>query len=91
MEQSNANHAAGLVRALLKADTPQVPGIVAEMEGYRPWTDPLLRAEGRRPGTRSSRQQLHASLALLPVDAAQVDYLYERLLGAEPNEVSGHS
>jgi hypothetical protein len=31
-------------------------------------------------------QQLHTSLALLPVDATQVDYLYGRLLDAEPHE-----
>ena len=44
-----------------------------------------------RPTTRRAGQdrpqELHASLALLPVDAAQVDYLYGRLLDAEPNEV----
>src|SRR5207245_191958 len=34
-----------------------------------------------------ARQQLHASLALLPVDATQVEYLYGRLLDAEPIEV----
>ena len=34
-----------------------------------------------------SQQKLHASLALLPVDATQVDYLYGRLLDAEPHEV----
>ena len=39
----------------------------------------------RRP--TKSRQKLHASLALLPVDATQVDYLYGRLLDAEPHEV----
>src|SRR5262249_53775459 len=37
--------------------------------------------------TDKSPQQLHASLALLPVDPAQVDYLYERLLDAEPSAV----
>ena len=35
----------------------------------------------------NSREKLHASLALMPVDFAQVDYLYGRLLGAAPNEV----
>ena len=30
---------------------------------------------------------MHASLALLPMDAGQVEYLYERLLTAEPHEV----
>src|SRR5262249_48899065 len=31
---------------------------------------------------------LHASLALLPVDSGQVDYLYERLLNAGPTELA---
>jgi hypothetical protein len=34
-----------------------------------------------------SRKQLHASLALLPVDAGQVAYLHERLLEADPHEL----
>ena len=34
-----------------------------------------------------SRKQLHASLALLPVDAGQVVYLSERLLTGDPSEV----
>jgi serine/threonine protein kinase len=83
----NAKHAAGLVQALLKAETPQVPGIVAEMTAYRDWTDSLLSHEYKR-AKPNSRQQLHASLALLPVDKTQVEYLYGRLLGAEPHEVA---
>ena len=34
-----------------------------------------------------SRQKLHASLALLPVDASQVDYLFKRLIKATPSEL----
>ncbi len=34
------------------------------------------------------RKQLHTSLALLPVDASQVNYLKARLLNAEPGEVA---
>src|SRR5262249_35666061 len=34
-----------------------------------------------------SRQKLHASLALLPVDATQVDYLFNHLIQATPNEL----
>ena len=37
--------------------------------------------------SNDARKQLHASLALLPVDASQVEYLYGRLLDAEPHEV----
>ena len=40
-------------------------------------------------GTEDSRQKLHASLALLPVDPSQVDYLYNRLLDATPSELAG--
>ena len=34
-----------------------------------------------------TRKQLHASLALLPVDSGQVEYLHGRLLQGEPEEV----
>src|SRR5690349_21036224 len=87
IEQSNANHAGELVQRLLVADTPQVLGIVAQLEGYRVWADPLLRDEFQK-AKPNSRQQLHASLALLPVDAIQVEYLHGRLLNAEPQEAT---
>jgi hypothetical protein len=55
---------------------------------YRRWLDPLLRDACRdADARRQPRRHLHASLALLPVDAAQVDYLLGRLLAAEPHEV----
>ena len=34
-----------------------------------------------------TREHLHASLALLPVDTTQVDYLFNRLLSATPSEL----
>lgn len=76
---------------LLKADIKNVPSIVEDMAPYRRWIDPLLRdacqrAEvGKEP---DSRTRLHASIALLPVDAGQTDYLYLRLLEAAPQEIS---
>jgi serine/threonine protein kinase/formylglycine-generating enzyme required for sulfatase activity len=84
--QRQATEAAGLVRSLLDAETPQVPGILAELAGYRDWADPLLREENAKAAA-PSRQKLHTSLALLPVDATQVDYLAGRLLDAKPGEV----
>jgi formylglycine-generating enzyme required for sulfatase activity len=84
--QRKATQAAGLVQRVLDAETAQVPGVVGEMAEYRKWTDPLLRQENGK-AANNPRQKLHASLALLPVDAAQVDYLYPRLLDAEPHEV----
>jgi hypothetical protein len=85
-EQRKATHAAGPVQAVVNADTAQVPDIIGKMAEYRPWADPLLREENQKAAA-NSRQKLHASLALLPVDATQVDYLYGRLLDAEPHEV----
>src|SRR5207245_6767668 len=70
VEQRKVTQAAGLVQRLLDAETGQVPAIVAEMSEYRTWTDPLLRQENERAAA-DSRQQLHTSLALLPVDRSQ--------------------
>lgn len=86
VEQGKATHAAGLVQRLFNADTAQVPAIIGEMADYRRWADPLLREENDKAAA-NSRKKLHASLALLPVDAMQVDYLYGRLLDAAPHEV----
>ena len=79
-------HAADLVQSVLNADTAGVPAIVGEMAEYRRWVDPLLKQEFDAAAS-NSRQKLHASLALLPVDASQVAYLYGRLLDALPPEV----
>jgi serine/threonine protein kinase/formylglycine-generating enzyme required for sulfatase activity len=74
---------------LLDANTLELPSIVRDMAPYRRWLDPLLR-DALKEATASgdARKQLHARLALLPVDASQVDYLYGRLLDAAPPEVS---
>jgi eukaryotic-like serine/threonine-protein kinase len=77
-----------LLDSLLRAETTQVPNIVAEMPPYRRWLNPLLRdASKEAKASKEPREQLHASLALLPADSGQVGYLYGRLLDAAPNEV----
>lgn len=86
MERQNATRAAGLVDALLNAETAQVPALVQDLAPYRRWADPLLRSEFEQ-ATPGSRTQLHASLALLPVDASHVDYLLQRLLVADSFEL----
>ncbi len=86
-EKQKAKHAAGLVQAVLNADIAQVPAIVNQMTEYRQWADPLLREENGRAADKS-RQKLHTSLALLPVDPSQVTYLKERLVDAEAGEVA---
>jgi serine/threonine protein kinase/formylglycine-generating enzyme required for sulfatase activity len=85
-EQSRAKTAAGLVQKLLVADAAGVPDILQDMEDYRGWTDPLLRQEYAR-ARDDSRAKLYASLALLPVDEGQVEYLYTQLLKAGPTEL----
>jgi formylglycine-generating enzyme required for sulfatase activity len=86
-EKQKAKRAAGLVQAVLNADIAQVPSIVVQMEEYRQWADPLLREENSK-ATDKSRQKLHTSLALLPVDASQAPSLKDRLLDAEAGEVA---
>jgi formylglycine-generating enzyme required for sulfatase activity len=78
--------AAGLVVRLIDADTAHVPGIIDELAENRQWADPLLREENGKAAAES-RQKLRTSLALLPVDGGQVDFLFGRLLAADPGEV----
>ncbi|GIW78921.1 MAG: hypothetical protein KatS3mg105_0728 [Gemmatales bacterium] len=85
--QVRATYAAGLVQALRHSDIEEVPDLIEKMEKYREWTDPLIRKE-LASAPFDSRQRLHASLALLPVDDSQVDYLFTRLLEASPREVA---
>ncbi len=75
-----------LVESLQKVDTPGVPAIVEQLSGYRHWADPQL-VRAVQSADDQSPEHLHASLALLPVDASQVDYLFKRLLSATPSEL----
>jgi formylglycine-generating enzyme required for sulfatase activity len=77
-----------LLGRLLDANTSDVPAIVQDMAPYRRWLDPLLHdAHLQAEASKDARKQLHARLALLPVDATQVEFLYARLLDAEAQEV----
>lgn len=88
IEKQNATRAEGLVDALVNADITQVPTIVTNLETYRTLADPLLKAKFKQ-AKEGSKHRLNIALALLPVDATQVEYLYARLLSvsAEPDEV----
>ncbi|MBT4867466.1 MAG: SUMF1/EgtB/PvdO family nonheme iron enzyme, partial [Planctomycetaceae bacterium] len=79
VERQNATHADGLVDALVKADTAEVPNIVSDIGDYRQWADPLMhdRYDKARDG---STEKLHLAIALLPVDKAKLDYLRKHLL-----------
>ena len=73
---------------LLDAKTVELPTVITEMAPFRHWVDPLLRKANNDIGTTANPQkQLAIQLALLPVDAAQIEPLYEQLLAAQPADV----
>ncbi len=77
--------ARALVQNLATAETADVPKIIGELSGYYRWAAKDLRQIVESPD--DPKAQLHASLALLPVDPGQVEYLKERLLKVEPGQV----
>ena len=88
-ELTGAVKARALHNRLLDADTALVPAIVAEMGPYRHWLNPLLfKSYDEAKAAADPRRLLHLSLALLPVDSGQTQYIVERLLDASPPEVS---
>jgi serine/threonine protein kinase/formylglycine-generating enzyme required for sulfatase activity/tetratricopeptide (TPR) repeat protein len=78
--------ASALVESIQQVSTSEVPPLVKQLSGYRRWANPqLVRV---LEGTDApKREHMHASLALLPVDATQVDYLFDRLTKATPTEL----
>ena len=87
LEQRRKDRAAALVEQLRKADTANVPEIIADMVAYRPWVDPVLK-EDFAQWSDGSKEKLHAALALLPVDPGMLDYVYSRLLNAQSLKTS---
>jgi formylglycine-generating enzyme required for sulfatase activity len=76
--RQNATTAELLVDSLPNTETAQVPAVLSDLAEVRRWADPLLQREiaGVADG---STAKLHFSLALLPVDESQVDYLVRQL------------
>jgi formylglycine-generating enzyme required for sulfatase activity len=85
LEKEQETHAAGLVGRVFNASITHLPDVIKDLRPYRTWTDLLLQ-EAKAKYPLDSRKQLHASLALLPVDPSQADYVYRRLLKADPQE-----
>ena len=87
VEANQATAARGLVQQIVSADTAKVPDIIRAIKtSDRRWTDPELRQIGAE-AAENSKEKLHASLALLPVEPGQAEYLYRRLLNANPSEL----
>src|SRR5262249_41175932 len=78
--------AQSLVESLVTAETGDVPALVGQLSAYRRWANPrLLRHLQTSP--EDTKEHLHASLALAPVDEAQVAFLSQRLLRGGPAEL----
>ena len=75
--------AAGLVDALCTAEMTEVPWLVQKLARYRRWADPSL-ARMVQEALEGSREQLHARMALLPVDSGQLEHIFPVLLREEP-------
>ena len=85
-EGSGHMRAAALVEFLRISPTSDVPGLVKKLASHRRWATRRLErllAES----AADSREHLHASLALLEVDISQIEYLYRRMLAADPDEL----
>ena len=79
------SRSSALVDSLKTANISDVPGIIERLSGYRRWANAALQSMLQN-SEESSREKLHASLALLPVDPSQVAYLQTRLLDASQVE-----
>src|SRR5262249_27070615 len=86
MEGYGHLRSAALVESLRTASTAEVPPLIQQIAGYRRWATPRL-VHLLTETQNSSREHLHASLALLPSDATQVNTLYDRLITAAPADL----
>ncbi len=85
--QANRNERAiGFVNAISKAKIDQIPDLLLNLGSDRKWVDPKLIA-ALPSHLPSSNERLNLSLALLPSDPSQLEYLKGRLLDARPEQV----
>jgi eukaryotic-like serine/threonine-protein kinase len=75
--------ARSLVEGLKSADIGQVLRISRDLSPFGRWAVPILRREAA-PAQRDPRARLRCSIALLPDDPGQVDYLVERMFAEDP-------
>jgi serine/threonine protein kinase/formylglycine-generating enzyme required for sulfatase activity len=85
LERQQADYTARQVDQLITSEIDQVPKIVEELRPHRRWLDAKL-VEIIRDPRRGESERLRARLALLPRDPGQIDYLFGRLLAADPDE-----
>ncbi|HEX3451535.1 MAG TPA: protein kinase [Isosphaeraceae bacterium] len=85
-EYRGRDRAQAVISKLLVADTGQLSEVIKEIDDDLGRTRLTLDRIAGDPN-RSAKDRLHAGLALLPFEKAHDDYLFERLLGAEPDEL----
>jgi serine/threonine protein kinase/formylglycine-generating enzyme required for sulfatase activity len=81
------NRVRELVEGLQSAEISEVSARIAEMRDFRRWTDPELK-KLLLLSVSAPEQRLRLSLALLPDDPSQVEYLSSRLPNSTPRELS---
>jgi serine/threonine protein kinase/formylglycine-generating enzyme required for sulfatase activity len=86
-QQRKADYAQALVKRLVDAEIGQVRAVVDEMDGYRDLVDPLLHDRANEANS-GLNEKLRLSLALLPGDDRQVNYLQEQLPALEPKQLA---
>ena len=84
---AQAEQAKWLVETLRIADINRVPSLVAALEPSRELANGLLKDGFQRAKDRSN-ERMNMALALLPVDSSKVEYIYQGLLDAAPNDFS---
>lgn len=82
VEKENSTRARVLVDSLVDAEIAQVPRIISELDVVYEWADPILEKRFRE-SAEASPEKLHLSMALLPIDRRQVEYLVRQLPGCE--------
>ena len=76
-----------IVEKLAAADVTKVASVIDELGGFRRWADTLLQQTFDQ-APEDSPQRIYTSLALLPTDPSQAEFLTRQLLVAEPRTLS---
>jgi serine/threonine protein kinase len=74
-----------LVESLRGVEAAEVAGIAKELKPFRRWATPQL-DQLAEESPAGSKARLNACLALLPTEPSRVDYVYERMLEAGPDD-----
>ena len=86
VEDAQRERALAQIESLGKAEILRVPDLIAGLKPFRAEIEPQLRQSLQQPDL-DEKERLRLSLAMVAEDEAQVPYLSDRLLSAEPAEL----